>query len=497
MNDNYPREREERLKKLELAKELGYPPYAPLFDRQQTISEARDLKVGQKVKTAGRIILLREMGKMTFGHLKDEGGKIQVILKQDILGDEYKKILKIISIGDFWGFAGEIFVTQKGEISVLADKCTLLSKALRPLPEKWHGLKDKETCYRQRYLDLLMNPETKARFDFRSQFVKELRKFYEEKDFTEIDTPILSVTASGALAKPFKTHYEALDLDVYLRIAPELYLKEAIVGGYEKIFEVARCFRNEGMDPSHLQDFSMVEHYVAYWDFEKNMALTEEMLSTIIKKLFGTLKIKMLDRNGKESIIDWTPPWPRVSFREIVLKDSGIDIDAFSEKKSLLEEIKKKGIILEDAINLGRGNLIDALYKKVSRPKLTNPVFLINHPLDLSPLARTNDDNPLTVDRFQLVVSGWEIVNAYSELIDPLDQKKRFEEQTKNQARGDQEALNKDDDYLLAMEYGMPPISGWGMGVERIVALLTCQPNLRDVVMFPLLKPKLLETEEE
>jgi lysyl-tRNA synthetase class 2 len=361
---------------------------------------------------------------------------------------------------------------------------------LRPLPEKWHGLTDTETKYRKRYLDLISNKETFDRFKFKSDFIWELRKFYKENGFDEIDTPVLANSASGALAKPFKTHYNALDLDVYLRIAPEIYLKEAIVGGFDKIFEVARVFRNEGMDSSHLQEFNMIEHYAAYWDFKDNMNFTEKMITNVVEKMKGSLIIKIYNRNDELVEVDLKTPWRRVSFRELLIEDCGIDIDEYENVNDLRDAIKEKGIQIEDMEKLGRGNLIDALYKKVSRPKLINPTFLINHPIDLSPLARKNDENPMITDRFQLIINGWEIVNAYSELIDPIDQKQRFEEQMIAKESGDEDAMSKDDDYVEAMEYGMPPVSGWGMGVERIVALLTEQKNLRDVVMFPLLRPK-------
>ncbi len=489
--NNEPDERQERIKKIDLIKEMGFEPYAGKFDRTHTAEEARKLTDGEPAKVAGRIMLLRDMGKLAFAQLQDFSGKIQIIFKVDVLGqDEYKKIIKILNIGDHVGVEGEIFTTQKGELSVLIQKFTFLSKALRPLPEKFHGLKDVETKYRKRYLDLIMNEDARARFKFKSEFVSALREFYTSRGFYELDTPVLCNSASGALAKPFSTHYNALDIDVYLRIAPEIYLKEAIVGGFEKIFEVARVFRNEGMDASHLQDFTMIEHYAAYWDYVDNMNFTEEMLTTVIQKLKGTLKFSALNRDGEKVEIDMSTPWKKVSFRDILLEDCGIDIDKHKTAPELLAEINSKGIKIDDAEKLGRGNLIDSLYKKVSRPKLVNPTFLLNHPIDLSPLARKNSENPDTVDRFQLLINGWEVLNAYSELIDPIDQSQRFDLQVESKEKGDEDAMSKDDDYVEAMEYGMPPVSGWGMGVERIVALLTEQPNLRDVVMFPLMKPK-------
>lgn len=484
-------ERALRIKKLDTIREMGINPYAGKFDKLNDCVEIATLPMETQVQTAGRVRLLRDMGKIAFVQLQDFSGKCQAVFHVGEIDQvEYKKFSKIVQLGDFIGVKGKVFTTQKGEVSILVHEFTFLSKALRPLPEKWHGIKDEELLYRQRYLDLIMNDETRDKFKFKSDFVRELRNFYYNKGFYEIETPVLCNNASGALAKPFVTHYNSLDMDVYLRIAPEIYLKEAIIGGFEKIFEVARVFRNEGMDPSHLQDFTMIEHYCAYWDYQMNMDFTEEMFTSVIQKLKGTLKVNILNRNNELVEVDFTGPWQRVSFRDLLVKDCGIDIDKYSTAEELRTEIQKQKIQIEEMDKLGRGNLIDSLYKKVSRPKMINPTFLTNHPTDLSPLARKNDDNPAIVDRFQLLVNGWEVLNAYSELIDPIDQAERFDKQMDARAGGDEEAMLKDDEYVTAMEYGMPPISGWGMGVERIVALLTCQNNLRDVVLFPLLRPE-------
>lgn len=481
-----------RLKILDYIKSRNIIPFAEKYERSHTLIEARMLSEGTLTKVAGRIISLRDMGKITFIHLQDQSGKIQVVFKDDVIEKSvHEEILKIVGIGDFIGVEGKIYVTQKGEISVLANNYTFLSKALRPLPDKWNGLSDVETIYRQRYLDLISNRNTFDRFKFRSDFIWELRKFYKDNGFDELDTPVLQNSASGALAKPFKTHYNALDIDIFLRIAPEIFLKEAIIGGFEKIFEVARVFRNEGMDSSHLQEFTMIEHYCAYWNFEDNMRFTEKMFTSVIKKLIGTLKIKTYNKLDELIEVNLSTPWRKVSFRDLLLEDCGIDIDQYLTAEELRKIIKNKKIQIDDMDKLGRGNLIDSLYKKVSRPKLVNPTFLLNHPIDLSPLARANNNNPLIVDRFQLVINGWEIVNAYSELADPIDQRQRFLMQMEAKDGGDDEAMQKDDEFVEAMEYGMPPVSGWGLGVERIVALLTQQKNLRDVVLFPLLRPKL------
>lgn len=482
-------EKKDRINRLELLKDRHILPFADKFDKINNLKEAKQFDLGKKVKTAGRVVLFRNMGKITFGHLQDFWGRMQIVFKKDILDkNDYDLLIKAIDIGDFIGVEGEMFRTKKGELSILVNKCTFLSKAIRPLPEKWSGLKNIEIKYRKRYLDLIANEDTKKRFIFRSKFISELRKFYEKEGFLEVETPILCNVPSGALAKPFKTYHNALDGDVFLRIAPEIHLKQAIIGGFEKIFEVARSFRNEGMDPAHLQDFTMVEHYCAYWDYKMNMEFTEKMLTSIIKKIKGTLKLKILNRSGELVDVDFSTPWNIVSYRNLLLENSGIDIDEFPKIENLRKEIKNKNIVIDDIEKLGRGNLIDAFYKVVSREKIIQPTFLVNHPVDISPLARRNDNNTLITDRFQLIINGWEIVNAYSELIDPIDQRERFEVQMKAREGGDEEAMQKDLEFIEAMEHGMPPVSGWGMGIDRIIALLTQQSNLRDVVLFPLLK---------
>ena len=484
-------ERTMRLKRLEAIKDAGINAYPDRFDKQQSLAEAKSAGEGTKIKTAGRILTIRAMGKIAFSHLMDESGKLQIVLNSnEISKDRFDWFAANFDMGDFIGVEGEIFTTKAGEISVLVKDYVFLGKALLPLPEKFHGLKDEELIYRERYLDLIANEESMKRFKLRSDIIKGLREFYWSRGFTEIETPILGNNASGATAKPFITHHNALDTDVYLRIAPEIYLKEAIIGGFDKVFEVARCFRNEGMDPSHLQDFTMVEHYAAYWNYEDNMKFTEEMICHILDKFFGGYKIEIMDRSGSLKEVDFTPPWPRKTMQELIKKDSGIDFEKFTDADGLRKEIKKKKIDIENIDNLGRGSLIDGLYKAVSRDKLISPTFLIQQPLDLSPLARRNDKNPEIVDRFQLVVNTWELCNAYSELVDPIDQKARFESQSAAKAAGDTEAHGKDDEFVTALEHGAPPISGYGMGIDRLVALLTKQPNLRDVVLFPLLRPK-------
>jgi lysyl-tRNA synthetase, class II len=495
---------EERRAKLEKLRALGVQTYPERFDRTHFSDEAKALGE-KKVRTAeeitannknnvtlcGRLMSIRSFGKLNFAHLQDDNGRLQVCFMRGVMDKKSEDIFGLLDIGDFVGVKGELFKTKHGEITLLASTLTFLGKAILPLPEKWHGLQDQEAKYRQRYLDLAMSPETRKRFDFRSMALRKLREFYWSKGFMEVETPVLENISSGAAARPFLTHHNALDIDVFLRIAAgELWQKMAIVGGFEKTFEVARCFRNEGMDPSHLQEFTMIEHYAAYWNYEDNMKFTEEMFEFLLNELTGTTKVMIKDREGKPVEVDFKAPWPRKKFADLILEDSGIDIHKFKDTSSLLKETKKRKIVIEEAEKLGYGNLVDHLYKKVSRPKLIQPTFVIHHPADMKPLARRNDADPKVCDSFQLLVNTWEVVNAYSELVDPKDQRDRLTAQAKAKAGGDEEAMSMNEEFLEAMEHGMPPISGWGMGVDRLVTLLTQQENLRDVVLFPLLRPR-------
>ena len=463
-------------------------------DKIREICEAKKLADGVKdVSIAGRIVLMRKMGKLSFLTIRDITGDIQISIKVDLVGeDDYKFFKENFDLGDFIGVTGEMFTTHTNEKTLRAESFVFLGKALKPLPDKFHGLVDSELCYRNRYVDLIMNEETRDRFKKKYEFIKEIRRYLEDRNYIEVETPVLINKPSGALAKPFTAHHNALDIDVYLRIAPETYLKRAVIGGFNKVFEFARCFRNEGMDSTHLQDFTMLECYCAYYNYKDNMVLIEDMLKTVIKKVFGSLTIKI---NGEE--IDLSKKWSTVSFRELIVKYIDIDIDVYNTKEKLLNIIKERGIELEtdaDIGLLGFGNLVDLLYKKVARPMMKEPVFLVDHPIELSPLARANDDNPKLTDRFQLVINGAEIINAYSELVDPIEQMKRLEEQAKLNSEGDEEAMVMDNDYIEAMEYGMPPISGWGMGIDRVMQVLTDVPNIKDNILFPLLRPS--ETNE-
>jgi len=498
MSDHFPKEVQDRIAKIEALREQGINPFKDRYETSNKISDlksqddsklppATDVIENTKIdySVAGRIMTFRSHGKLSFAQLQDQSGRIQICFMKDVLGDkDYKFTQKMLDMGDFIGVKGELFVTNHGEATLMVKEFELLTKTIRPLPEKWHGIADQEIKYRKRYLDMLSDPKSFERMMFRSRFMQLIREFLNSHNFIEIETPILSASASGALAKPFSTHHNALDHDFYLRIAPETWLKKAVTGGMERVFEFAKCFRNEGMDPSHLQEFTMLEYYASYWNYEDNMKFTEQLMEFAVKELFGTTKIT---HQGTE--IDFKAPYPRVSFRDLLIKDCGIDINKHDTAASLLEAIKAKGIHLDGAESLGRGNLIDTLYKKVSRPGLIEPMFLIHHPKDLSPLARGNDDDEAITDRFQLVVNTWEVINAYSELVDPIDQKERFLQQSEAKAGGDEEAMMYDHSFVEAMEHGMPPMSGWGMGIDRIMSLLTDQENIKDTVLFPLMRP--------
>ena len=478
-----------RREKVEKIKEVCNP-YPERYETNYEIKDVCNLEDGTTgVSVAGRIVFMRKMGKMSFVTIRDIEGKIQLSIKIDMVGEEkYKFFKENFDIGDFIGASGEVFTTHTGEKTIRVDSFEFLGKALKPLPEKFHGLTDQEACYRQRYVDLIMNQDTRDRLLVRIKFIRELRHYLDNLNYMEIETPILNNKASGATARPFKSHHNALDMDVYLRIAPETYMKRAVVAGIPKVYEIARCFRNEGVDQTHLQDFTMIEAYQAYYNYKDNMKLIQNMLQTIIKNIFGTLTITFGDKE-----IDMSGDWGSVSFRDLLIKYANIDIKEYNTKEKLLNKIKEDKIELDSETpieNLGFGNLVDVLYKKVARPHLTGPVYLTEHPIDLSPLARTNDENPEITDRFQLVINGAEIVNGYSELVNPVEQEKRLLNQAKLKDAGDEEAMEMDYDYISAMEYGMPPISGWGMGIDRMVQLLTNSDNIKDVVMFPLMKPQ-------
>jgi lysyl-tRNA synthetase, class II len=480
--------RDERVEMIQELVGQGINPFPDRFERTHKISQAVTMGEGEEtLRLCGRVIANRKMGKLAFTHIQDAEAKIQICFTTNELGkDGFTFFKKYIDIGDFVGVEGHLFITKTGEITLLATSVQLLSKALLTLPEKWHGLTDQETCYRQRYLDLIVNEESRKRFKIRRDVIRGIRTFLENSDFIEVETPILQSKPSGALAKPFITHHNALDIDLYLRIAPETYLKRLIVGGYDRVYEFARCFRNEGISTAHLQEFLMLEYYAAYWNYVDNMNFTEAMVKEVLQTVLGGQKFEYMGQT-----IDFSGEWPRKSLRDIILQDCGIDITIETTKDALMARIKEQSVVLDDVDpgKVGWGNLVDALYKKVCRPKIVAPMFLTSHPKELSPLARANDANPDITDRFQLVVAGMEIVNAYSELVDPIDQRERLLKQQALKDAGDDDAMEWDEDYVHCMEYGMPPISGWGMGIDRFVALITNDENIKSTVFFPLMRP--------
>ncbi|HNS00704.1 MAG TPA: lysine--tRNA ligase [Planctomycetota bacterium] len=486
-------QRRRRIEKIAELQALGIAPYPDRFPRTHTLAEAAALPEDARgLALAGRLILRRRFGKLTFGHIQDHDKAFQIALERDkvatgsLAGKEaYAVFQQLVDLGDFIGCEGDLMRTKTGELTLAVQRFTLLAKSLRPLPEKWHGLRDLELCYRQRYLDLIMNAETRARFALRRRVIAAFREGLDREGFVEVTTPTLVPTASGALATPFVTRHEALDMPAYLRIAPETYLKRLIVAGYDKVYEFAQSFRNEGMDPSHLQEFMLLEYYCAFWNYEDNMRFTERLLPAVITAATGSPVVKF---QGRE--IDFTPPWPRIAFRDALARYAGAAPEDFPTLAALRAEVKKRVPEAAGIEHMGRGNLLDQLYKKCVRPQLAGPLFLVGHPIELSPLARRSDADASLTDRFQVLAGGREIVNAYSELVAPLEQRERFEEQMALRRAGDAEAMAAEDDYLLCMEYGMPPTSGWGLGLERFLCLLADRENLRDVVFFPFMRPQ-------
>lgn len=456
------------------------------FDKTHTTAEALALPEGSKgVKCAGRLVGMRTIGKLIFAHLYDFSGKIQICVRKS---EENTAIFDgfsaDVSIGDFVGVEGEMFITKTGELTIRVESYTLLNKCLRTLPDKFHGLEDIETRYRQRYLDLVMSPESREVFKKRIAIVKSLRRYLEDNGFLEVETPVLQTQPSGALARPFTTHHNALDIECTLRIAPETYLKRCIGAGMDRVFEFARCFRNEGISATHLQDFTMLEFYTAYWNADIQRNFVEGMLRNLIQTVFGKPQVTI---HGHD--IDISGPWPVLDYSELILKDCGIDIRVESTREKLMAAMQKRDITVDEVDTLSWCNLVDALYKKVSRPKLIQPCFLVKYPADMAPLARRNAADPRFVDLFQFVVSGVELVKAYSELVDPLDQRERFEDQVKAREAGDQETMPMDEDFLTSMEHGFPPISGVGIGIDRLAMILCGCQNIKDTVLFPLMRP--------
>ena len=464
-------------------------PYPAKFERTHTLSEASKLEDGVTgVKVAGRVVFARKMGKLSFVKIRNLESVFQLEFKVDLLGEEkYDFFKKMIDGGDFLGAEGEIFTTQTGEKTLRVNDFTFLGKALRPLPEKFHGLADTEIKYRERYIDLIMNQESRDIFLGRSKFYAFLRKYLGEHGFLEVETPIVQTSVSGASAKPFFTHHNALDLDCNLRIAPECYLKECIAGGFDRVFELAKCFRNEGMDPEHLQEFTQVEWYASYWNYEDNIEFYQNFIRELLLELKGTTT---LTYQGNE--LDFGSDWKRINYVEEMKKILGDDFLDINDTMKLKERAAERGIFTIEELTDYKsvGQVIDFIYKKKIRADIIQPTIIYNYPSVLLPLARRNDEDERLTDVFQVVACGTELCKAYSELVNPMQQRKSFEDQLKAKAEGDDETMDLDEDYLLAMEQGMPPISGLGFGIDRLMMLLYDAANIRDVVLFPTMKPR-------
>lgn len=473
-----------RLEKLEALKKMGVDPYPGTVERNQTVSEAREME-GKTVAIAGRVTGFRGQGKIYFLDIVDGTGKIQVVVKVDTCEEKAFALMTHVDLGDFLSVGGEVGKTKAGEVTVFARTFRIITKALRPLPSEWHGLKDVEERYRQRYVDLLVNPPVRDIFLTRSKVVRFLRSYLDRDRFLEVETPVLQPIYGGASAKPFSTHHNALDTDLYLRISDELYLKRLIVGGFDKVYEIGKDFRNEGIDRQHNPEFTMLEFYWAYADYEDLMRYTEVMLSSLVQEVKGSYAFSY-----QEQELDFTPPWPRKTYRDVVLEYSGIDINVASDEKKLGAAILDKKITLDTTGVVGFGALLDTLYKATARPHLVGPMFLTDRPTAFVALAKRRPDDLSKTASFQLLVAGKEVINAYNELNDPIDQANRWRLSEKLGKEGQDEHETFDGDYIRALEYGMPPTAGWGMGIDRLVSLLTDQPSLKEVILFPTLRPE-------
>ncbi|MFI5340290.1 MAG: lysine--tRNA ligase [Candidatus Methylomirabilales bacterium] len=491
----------ERLKKLEDLGRDGIDPYPSTFPvthqageltRRYASADDANLTAAEAVALAGRVLSLRGHGKASFAHLKDQSGKIQIYVRQDAVGESAYGLFRRIDVGDFLGVRGRLFRTKTGELTIHVESLVLLAKALRPLPDKWHGLSDVEVRYRQRYVDLIANPSVAEVFRRRARIIAEIRRFFDERGFLEVETPMMHPIPGGAAARPFVTHHNALDLSLYLRIAPELHLKRCVVGGLERVYEINRNFRNEGLSTQHNPEFTMLEFYQAYADFRDLMVLTEELLPQIVRTVCGSDTVTY---QGRE--ISFAPPWPRLSLEEALMKLGGLRPE--EEAMIRLAGLPKSEDVLRAAAQAsgisirpgwGWAKLLVELFEARVETQLVQPTFVTDFPAELSPLAKARADDPRYVQRFELYVAGLEVANAYTELNDPREQRRRLEAQAKARAAGDEEAHYMDEDFVRALEYGLPPTAGEGVGIDRLVMLLTDAPSIRDVILFPLLRPE-------
>ncbi|MGI5999153.1 MAG: lysine--tRNA ligase, partial [Lutispora sp.] len=480
-----------RREKLKALKEAGKNPFDIVkYDVTHHSDEIKDnfeAMEGQFVSVAGRIMSKRDMGKASFSDVQDRNGRIQIYIKTDDIGEENYKEFKTYDIGDIIGVKGTVFRTKKGEISIHAKEITLLTKSLQPLPEKWHGLKDTDIRYRKRYVDLIVNPEVRDTFIKRTKIIQCVRKFFDDRGYLEVDTPVLATIASGAAARPFVTHSNALDIDLYLRIATELYLKRLIVGGFEKVYEMGKDFRNEGISVRHNPEFTMIELYEAYADYNDMMKYCEECIAYCAQEVLGTTKITY---QGTE--IDLTPPWNRITMIDAVKKYSGVDFREIKGDEAAREIAKKLNIVDElkkDLKYCTWGDILNAAFEAYVEEHLIQPTFVIDYPVEISPLTKAKKDDPSITERFEAFIYGREIANAYSELNDPIVQRERFLQQLQDREYGDDEAYAMDEDFVNSLEVGMPPTGGMGIGIDRIIMFLTDSYSIRDVILFPTMKP--------
>lgn len=487
MTSRLDRVTEERLAAIARLREQGIDPYPHAFSRTHTLAAARALcaNEGERTRTvsvAGRVMARRKMGRMMFFDLMDASGRLQTSARRDLVGDECYELLKEVDIGDFVGVHGELFLTKTGEITVEVATFTILAKSLRPLPEKWHGLVDLETRYRRRYLDLISNEETRKVFMVRSRAVAATRRFLDEEGYVEVETPVLQSRAGGAAARPFVTHHNAFDEDLYQRIALELPLKKLIVGGLDRVYELGRVFRNEGISVRHNPEFTLMECYCAYADYVDMMDLTERLFARVAQDVLGTATVSF---RGHE--VDLTPPWNRKYLRDAVKEASGIDFEDYPDAGSLHERMLQEGVHIEG--EPGRGRLIDELISTFVEPAIVQPTFLLDYPVEMSPFPKKKRGNERLVERFEAFICGLEFANAFTELNDPVDQRERLEHQVRAKV-DDEDVQVADEDFIEAMEYGMPPTGGLGIGIDRLVMLLTGQESIRDVILFPQLRGK-------
>ncbi len=482
-----------RREKMETLRKKGIDPFGGRFERTHKARQLKELygdldneqleSQNIYVQVAGRIMTKRRKGKAGFAHIQDVSGQIQIYVRLDAVGEEQYELFKMADLGDIVGVKGQVFKTRVGELTIQVTDFQILTKSLRPLPDKWHGLKDIEQRYRQRYLDLIVNHESQRTFIVRSKIIKAIRNYLDDKGFLEVETPMMHSIAGGAAAKPFITHHNALDMDLYLRIALELHLKRLIVGGLEQVYEIGRVFRNEGISTKHNPEFTMLELYQAYANFEDIMDLTEDLISHFAKEVLGTTKIKY-----GEYEIDLTPGWKRAHMADLIKEHSGVDFWqplSLEDARSLANE---HGIEIDE--NMQVGHIMNEFFEQKVEEKLIQPTFVYGHPTEISPLAKKNAEDPRFTDRFELYIVGRELANAFTELNDPIDQRERFEQQLKERELGNEEAHMMDEDFLLALEYGMPPTGGLGIGIDRLVMLLTDSQSIRDVLLFPLMRSR-------